>query len=284
MIIYEYDTCVSQTSNNSRTDRIPILFGSCGNSLGFNEEIDCLDCFCQPYIDGDKFIYQIQTDVFQSTFESVVVVNGVEVGSVELEYTSLLTNFGAFVNIEFDMDVISLVANSDCFKVNIVMEDSTIFESTTFCRLACDEPSFLISSDYKGKDCNGTIYSYSVIHNASGGTIPYSNSIRFKGDIELRSIAIENTYEEINTTQNDSVVHTKSKLIDQFDLRVWGVPEWQIKILKSILGGLNLKVIKGNREYSVEVKGSFDKGPEKGNLWYPTIKLEKICTKILNNC
>jgi hypothetical protein len=289
MLIYQYPLCSTSSlvSNNSRTERLSLLFGTCANSLGFNEEVDCLGCYCQPYIDGDSFIYQIHTDIFQTDEIDVKILDldgNVLSVVTDMEYTALLTEFGAFINFVFNMDILALQAGQDCFKVYIKTQQG-ISVSVPFCRLKCDEPSVLICSDYTKRDCNNTIYSYSVIHNASSiPAVVYSNCFRLKGVLEKRSVAIENTYDELETSLSTRVVHTKSKSIDQYELRIWGIPDWQVDRLKAVLGGTTLTIKQNNRTYTLEVKSGLEKNTEIGNLWYPVIKLEKSCQKTLKSC
>ena len=290
MLIYEYDLCDtgSLVSNNSRTERLPILFGNCSNKLGFNEDVDCFGCYCQPYIDGDKFIIQLPTDIYyESPNFSVTTLENEFIAYINsiVTSTSLLTEYGAFINIELDMDLISAEAGTDCFKVLVKFSDSSLFYTAPYCKMKCDEPSVLICSDYTKKDCNGTIYTYQVIHNASSiPAVVYSNCFRLKGELEKRSIGVENTYDEIATSLSTRVVHTKTKIIDQYDLRIWGVPEWQVERLKAVLGGTNLTIEQNGRKLSLEVKSGFEKGVNVGSLWFPVIKLEKSCQKVLKNC
>jgi hypothetical protein len=293
MLIYQYPLCSTSSlvSNNSRTERLSLLFGTCANSLGFNEEVDCLGCYCQPYIDGDKFIVQLNTNVYQTELTGYVtdLDNNVISNVLDIVWTSLLTEYGAFINVELDMDMLNLLAGQDCFKVYIktrdINDNTSIWYSVPFCRLNCDEPSVLICSDYTKRDCNNTIYSYSVIHNASSiPAVVYSNCFRLKGVLEKRSVAIENTYDELETSLSTRVVHTKSKSIDQYELRIWGIPDWQVDRLKAVLGGTTLTIKQNNRTYTLEVKSGLEKNTEIGNLWYPVIKLEKSCQKTLKSC
>jgi hypothetical protein len=289
MIIHTYPLCLvgTETSNDSRTERLQLIFGDCARVLGFNEEDECGACYCQPFIDGDKFIFQIPLesyDVVKSV--DLYTLDEVFIANVELfDATSLLTEFGAFTNLEFDMSTYSTLAGVDCFKVLVSYTDIR-YMSGGFCKVQCNEPTLLFCSDYTKKDCNGTIYNFSVIHNAS--TLPavvYSNCMRLKAVIERKGVAEENTYDEVNTSLSTRIVHTKSKTIDQYELRIWGIPEWQVDRIKAVLAGKNLTITAPNgRIYTLQVKSGFEKGNEKGSLWFPIIKLEKSCEIINKNC
>lgn len=289
MIIHTYPLCLlgTETSNDSRTERLQLIFGDCARVLGFNEEDECGACYCQPFIDGDKFIFQIPLESYD-VVDSVdlYTLDEVFIANVPLfDATSLLTEFGAFTNLEFDMSTYSTLAGVDCFKVQVTYGDTT-YMSGGFCKVQCEEPTLLFCSDYNKKDCNGTIYNFSVIHNAS--TLPavvYSNCMRLKAVIERKGVAEENTYDEVNTSLSSRIVHTKSKTIDQYELRIWGIPEWQVDRIKAVLAGKNLTITATNgRIYTLQVKSGFEKGNEKGSLWFPIVKLEKSCEIINKNC
>ena len=289
MIIKTYPLCLvgEEVSNNSRTERLELIFGNCGTALGFNETDECGACYCQPYIEGDKFIYQIPLSSYDVvTRVDLFTLDSAFIANVPLfDATSLLTEFGAFTNIEFNMDTLNTLAETYCFRVQVRYGDTT-YMSEPFCKVKCEEPTLLFCSDYNNKDCNGTIYNYTVIHNAS--TIPavvYSNCMRLKAVIERKGVAEENTYDEINTTLSSRIVHTKSKTIDQYELRIWGIPEWQVDRIKAVLAGKNMTITAVNgRIYTLQVKSGFEKDNERGSLWFPVVKLERSCEIINKNC
>jgi len=297
MLIYEYPLCLTASivSNNSRTDTLDLIFGECTDPLGFNEE-DCQGCYCQPYIMSDKFVYQIRNNVFEDegvTSLDIYSVENVFIANVPIfESTSYLTEQGAFTNILFNMSELNILAETGCFKVQVTFSDST-YMSEPFCLISldtncdsCEEPTLLFCSEYNYMDCNNTIYSSKVFHNASSfPTFEYSNCMRLKAVLERKTIAEENTYDEINTSLSTRIVHTKSKTIDQYELRIWGIPEWQVDRIKAVLAGKNLNITATNgRVYRLQVKSGFEKGNDKGTLWFPVVKLEKSCEIINKNC
>jgi len=282
MIIYTYPLCSagSVVSNNSRTERLKLRFGTCSSPLGFDEEIKCGSCYCQPFIDGDKFVYQIQTDTYKVVSNlKVYSIDNIFIANVPIfTAVSIYSNYGTYSNIEFDMSVLNALAGTDCFKIQVNYADES-YMSEPFCKIVCNE-SILICSDYNKKDCNGTIYKADVIHNASGFLPVYSNCMRLRGTLEYNGVDLENTYEEVTTTVSNRVVHAKSKINDVYELRIWGIAEWQVTRLRAVLSGLNLSI---NGDTYILDSG-FTKGVSIGSLWYPVIKLRKTCELFNKSC
>jgi len=289
MIIYNYPLCTAPfTSNLSRTERLKLRFADCPHNLGFDETQGCLaSCYCQPYIEGDSFTYQIihsDSNVLPVSI-NVYLIDGSDMGVIVLDYTGFNNEYGYQTNIVFDMDAISLFAGADCFKVQVNFAVET-YMSEPFCKVKCNSSSILLCSDYVRKDCNGVVFSFdSDFFVFPTPEVSMSNCMRLKAVLEKTSVAVENTYEEISTSLISRYRQTKGKIIDQYELRVWDIPEWQVKRLQALLAGTNLTLTDSNGDvYNLQVRGGFDKGNATGSNWFPVIKLEGICQTFNKRC
>ena len=182
------------------------------------------------------------------------------------------------------MSDMATVAGADCFRLQFVY-DFESYMSEPYCLIQCTESSVLICSDYDNIDCNNRVWSYSTDYYTTPGTIvPMSNCIRLKAVVDYKEVAIENTYLEVDTTISSITKHTKSRMIESKELNVWKIPQWQVQNLKAILGGKNLRITIGTDTQYYQVKGGFTKGNDNSSMWFPTIKLEKICQIFNKSC
>lgn len=288
MIIYTYPMCSTTTSNRSATERVSIPLGTCVNNLGFNHTPNCNECYCQPYIDGDLFTIQLNLSKVEELLRiDIYDLNNTLVGTLSYasgQSVTIWNEYGVQSTTQIEMSELRGIAGIDCFRLNFVYT-SVSYMSEPYCLLTCNESSALICSTYDRVDCNNRVWGYNTeYYKTPGRDVPMNNCIRLKAVLEFTDNAIENTYEEVDTTISSIVRHTKSKLTEIRDFRIWSVPEWQIKNIKSILGGKNLSVDYNNNLDYYQVKGGLTKNNDKSSMWFPNVKLEKVCQIFNKSC
>lgn len=282
--------CVTPVSNFSATERVKVPIGSCANNLGYDEPCGCLSKYCQLYKDTDTFVTQlyltnglqtlIRIDIYKSTTGSYVGTVPYGVGS---NTKSIWNEYGVQSTTLIDMGAIRTLAGADCFYLDYIYT-SEHYVSAPYCLVGCEEKSFLISSDYTTIDCNNRVWNYNILYDEDGNNIvPMSNQIRLKGVLEFNAVGIDNVYEEVDTSISTRRVHTKSSRVNNYDLRVWRVAEWQVKNISAILGGTNLKITDDNGSAFYECKSGFQKNAP-GSDWFPVIQLQQTCSIFNKNC
>lgn len=288
MLIYTYPMCSTTTSNLSSTEILSVPLGSCIKNNGFNHDPNCGECYCQPYIDGDIFTIQlIIPRIEQLDRIDIYDLNGNLLGSQGFtggQSVTIWNEYGVQSTTQIEMSELRNIAGVDCFYLNFIY-DTVSYRSEPYCLLKCNESSVLICSTYDRVDCNGKVWGYNnELYKTPGIDVPMNNCIRLKAVLELNDAAIENTYEEVDTTISSIVKHTKSKMTEVRDLRIWSVAEWQVLNIKSILGGKSLSVENQSGKDYYQVKGGLAKNNDKSSMWFPIVKLEKICQIFNKTC
>jgi hypothetical protein len=278
----------SATSNNSATERLSVPLGNCATNIGFNHDVLCGECYCQPYLITDTFTTQLS--LFYGTQDLIRIqifsADGLTIlaNTTTFNSTTSWNEYGVQSTTSFLMSDMATLAGTDCFRLKFVY-DFESYMSEPYCLIQCTESSVLICSDYDNLDCNNRVWSYSTDYYTTPGTItPMSNCIRLKAVVDYKEVAIENTYLEVDTTISSITKHTKSRMIENKELNVWKIPQWQVQNLKAILGGKNLSITIGTDTQYYQVKGGFTKGNDNSSMWFPTIKLEKVCQIFNKSC
>ena len=290
MLIYTYPMCsvASATANDSATERLSVPLGNCATNIGFNHDVLCGECYCQPYILTDTFTTQLSLHYGSQELLRIDVYSAdgaTLLGSTTtFNSTTSFNEYGVQSTTQFLFSDIRDVTTENCYRLQFVY-DFEAYMSEPYCLIQCTESSVLICSDYDNIDCNNRVWSYSTDYYTTPGTIvPMSNCIRLKAVVDYKEVAIENTYLEVDTTISSITKHTKSRMIESKELNVWKIPQWQVQNLKAILGGKNLRITIGTDTQYYQVKGGFTKGNDNSSMWFPTIKLEKICQIFNKSC
>lgn len=287
-LIFTYPGCVGNVSNQSRTERVTLRLAQCVDSGGWNHTPLCLECYCQPYLEDDVFTFQIGLP-YDQLFVSMKIydLDGNYLNAIIPDHTTYWDIYGVQSNVKLDMGIVLAAAGTPCFRVELNYSDNS-YMSEAFCPVLCDQETVLIYSDYDNIDCNGRVFDFSDAYSSFPlPAIATRNAIRLVATLEYSGVNIENTYNEIDTSISSRIVQTKSKNINVYQLRVWGIPAWQVKHLSAILSGKNLVVQEGNNSSDAQiyqVKGGFDKGVKTGNLWFPIIQLEQQCNIFNKAC
>jgi len=288
MLIYTYPMCATPTSNFSATERVKVPLGNCANNLGFNHTPLCNECYCQPFELTDTFTTQIS--LFYGTQELIRIDIYSSDGSTLIgttttfDSTSSFNEFGSQSTTRYLMSDIRDEIEVDCFRLKFIYEFEE-YMSEPYCLVKCDEPTILICSDYDILDCNDRVWGYNTdYYTTPGDVVPMNNCIRLSAVMEFGETDIQNEYVVIDTSISSVTKHTKSKLIDATELRVWAIPEWQVYNLKAILGGKNLRITANGETKYYQVKGGFNKGNTISSMWFPVIKLEQVCQIFNKSC
>jgi hypothetical protein len=292
MLIYQYPICVMLNSNNSATERVKVPIGFCATNLGFNHTPLCNECYCQPYELTDRFTTQlslvtgtqelIRIDIYSQ--DGSTLLGALTDDVLDWQSTSSFNEFGSQSTTSYLMSTIRDKVEVDCFRITFVYEFEE-YMSEPYCLVKCEEPTILICSDYDILDCNDKVWGYNTDYYTTPGTVtPMNNCMRLNAVLDYHETDIQNEYVTIDTSISSVTKHTKSKLIDSIELRVWGIPEWQVKLLKAVLGGKNLRItVNGETQY-YQVKGGFNKGNTISSMWFPVIQLEQVCQIFNKSC
>lgn len=289
MLIYTYPMCVTPTSTNSATERVKVPISNCAKNIGFDEDCGCLSKYCQLYKDEDVFTVQlylqnglqtlIRTDIYDLN-DTLVATLDYGVGS---NTKSIWNEYGVQSTTLLNMHELREKGAVDCFYLDFIFDEEH-YVSAPYCLVGCEEKSFLISSTYNTIDCNNRVWNYNILYDEdTNNIVPMSNEIRLKGVLEFNAVGIDNVYEEVDTSISTRRVHTKSSRVNNYDLRVWRVAEWQVKNISAILGGTDLKITDDNGSAFYECKSGFQKNAQ-GSDWFPVIQLQQTCSISNKNC
>ena len=161
-----------------------------------------------------------------------------------------------------------------CFFIKVTYKcgnQELEFCSETYLKLPC-EAGICIES--VGGNCDGHYFGDGGQCWYGSNNFSYSNRIRIMGDIELINIS------QIRDLDENDHLNSYDK-IEQYILRLYGLPEYVIRHLSMILEAETVSV--NGEDYSINDAG-LEKGISKGMYWFPTISLYKKCKSHSKKC
>jgi hypothetical protein len=266
--------------------------------LGLDENADCLICnegqYCQPYIDSDRFSYQIVSNHYNEP-------KRIEFYDLEANIIFYTSDYYEFswckkdnvytINISLNMGAVidaQPLINFDCFFVKLVFDDLFVVEEVEvntqpYCKVKCEELSIVIESTYNSYDCNGIRYKSVADCDDSDGTLLYSNQMRLKGNFYYNSYSMDTT---VSDRFNSLVKRSEDfYLFECYDQ----LPEWVVRKFKSCIMGQDVRVLfyKGDtliKDYqNLIIRKGTEKNNDSGVKWTLKQEFSKIC-EVNNIC
>ena len=229
------------------------------------------ECYAQPFV--SEILYFQWRFAMPLSMSLSFAVSLVDEDFNAISYSVPLTSYGLGYDAKLqvyqwlNIDTSLIPANVDYFHVKVVYGGSSLlWYSEPFERVACDEPTVVISADAIGKDCFNNFHK--TLPNYSGTDNGYASQIRIYGTLEKvgHSITKETTEEvEVSTT------------IEQiFSLRTSRkVPQYVADKLAECFSGSTLFI-----DGIIYTGGSsIDKDFEEGKMWIISTELKQTCVK-----
>lgn len=241
------------------------------------------ECYCNPYIEGDKIYLQFSLPIpldkligwfnlfgtpqnIQTTcawgidyFASLIDENGDDItgydsiGTFASQYGIGVLNSGKpYMWMEIDT---TLIQNIDYFNIKIRDAYTSTFYTEPYCRVKCDQQTILVRGTYNKFDPFGGFYGDFLTGAFTGNQNGYQAQIRVYGNIEKTSNTIEKT--------NTELVNITTKVSPVYLLRTHKLPEYVADLLTVALAGQQIFI--DGVEY--ESPTSVDKNNPEGSMW-----------------
>lgn len=303
-IVREYDSDKPRANctaceRTSYIRRIMITIIECGAML-HNDICDLWnntrcsndDCYCNPFIEGDKIYLQFNLPIPMAKltgwfnlfgpptpkgttaewntdyFAALVDENG-EIITEFNEISSFTSAYGIavdsktgkpFVWMTIDTNKLNglcdfnvTIADGDLADPNAVIANQ--FYTEPYCCVKCDTPTVLVRGTYNKYDQFGGYHGPFDIGSYTGDQNDYTAQIRVYGNIEKTSNTIEKT-----VTNNISV---KTKISPVYLLRTNKIPEYVADLLTVALAGQSVFI----DEVEFDSPSSVDKNNVEGSMW-----------------